>query len=150
MTDFVSAWNKDSFLTYPVGPLGLIAMPGTEEIGEKVNSWLKKWQDHAEESEPGDMRTTPGVERQDFLINVTCPRFGNGEAKGMIKESIRGYDMYILCDPGAYNVSYSMFGQRVPMSPDEHFANLKRIIAAMGGKAAGPHLTLPIRFLIHI
>ena len=105
MTDFVNAWNKDSFLTYPVGPLGLIAMPGTEEIGEKVNSWLKKWQDHAEESEPGDMRTTPGVERQDFLINVTCPRFGNGEAKGMIKESIRGYDMYILCDPGAYKLS---------------------------------------------
>ena len=146
MTDFVSAWNKDSFLTYPVGPLGLIAMPGTEEIGEKVNSWLKKWQDHAEESEPGDMRTTPGVERQDFLINVTCPRFGNGEAKGMIKESIRGYDMYILCDPGAYNVSYSMFGQRVPMSPDEHFANLKRIIAAMGGKAKRVTVIMPMLY----
>ena len=146
MTDFVSAWNKDSFLTYPVGPLGLIAMPGTEEIGEKVNGWLKKWQDHAEESEPGDMRTTPGVERQDFLINVTCPRFGNGEAKGMIKESIRGYDMYILCDPGAYNVSYSMFGQRVPMSPDEHFANLKRIIAAMGGKAKRVTVIMPMLY----
>ena len=146
MTDFVSTWNKDSFLTYPVGPLGLIAMPGTEEIGEKVNGWLKKWQDHAEESEPGDMRTTPGVERQDFLINVTCPRFGNGEAKGMIKESIRGYDMYILCDPGAYNVSYSMFGQRVPMSPDEHFANLKRIIAAMGGKAKRVTVIMPMLY----
>ena len=146
MTDFVSTWNKDSFLTYPVGPLGLIAMPGTEEIGEKVNSWLKKWQDHAEESEPGDMRTTPGVERQDFLINVTCPRFGNGEAKGMIKESIRGYDMYILCDPGAYNVSYEMFGQRVPMSPDEHFANLKRIIAAMGGKAKRVTVIMPMLY----
>ena len=146
MTDFVSAWNKDSFLIYPVGPLGLIAMPGTEEIGEKVNGWLKKWQDHAEESEPGDMRTTPGVERQDFLINVTCPRFGNGEAKGMIKESIRGYDMYILCDPGAYNVSYSMFGQRVPMSPDEHFANLKRIIAAMGGKAKRVTVIMPMLY----
>ncbi len=146
MTDFVSAWNKDSFLTYPVGPLGLIAMPGTEEIGEKVNGWLKKWQDHAEESEPGDMRTTPGVERQDFLINVTCPRFGNGEAKGMIKESIRGYDMYILCDPGAYNVSYSMFGQRVPMSPDEHFSNLKRIIAAMGGKAKRVTVIMPMLY----
>jgi ribose-phosphate pyrophosphokinase len=121
-------------------------MPGTEEIGEKVNGWLKKWQDHAEESEPGDMRTTPGVERQDFLINVTCPRFGNGEAKGMIKESIRGYDMYILCDPGAYNVSYSMFGQRVPMSPDEHFANLKRIIAAMGGKAKRVTVIMPMLY----
>ena len=146
MTDFVSTWNKDSFLTYPVGPLGLIAMPGTEEMGEKVNSWLKKWQDHTEESMPGDMSTTPGAERQDFLIDVTCPRFGNGEGKGMIKESIRGYDMYILCDPGAYNVEYKMFGQRVPMSPDEHFANLKRIIAAMGGKAKRVTVIMPMLY----
>ena len=146
MTDFVSTWNKDSFLTYPVGPLGLIAMPGTEEIGIKVNSWLKKWQDHTEESMPGDMSTTPGAERQDFLIDVTCPRFGNGEAKGMIKESIRGYDMYILCDPGAYNVEYEMFGRRVPMSPDEHFANLKRIIAAMGGKAKRVTVIMPMLY----
>ena len=146
MTDFVSTWNKDSFLTYPVGPLGLIAMPGTEEIGEKVNSWLKKWQDHTEESMPGDMSTTPGVERENFLIDVTCPRFGNGEGKGMIKESIRGYDMYILCDPGAYNVEYKMFGQTVPMSPDEHFANLKRIIAAMGGKAKRVTVIMPMLY----
>ena len=146
MTDFVSTWNKDSFLTYPVGPLGLIAMPGTEEMGEKVNSWLKKWQDHTEESMPGDMSTTPGAERQDFLIDVTCPRFGNGEGKGMIKESIRGYDMYILCDPGAYNVEYQMFGQRVPMSPDDHFANLKRIIAAMGGKAKRVTVIMPMLY----
>ena len=146
MTDFVSTWNKDSFLTYPVGPLGLIAMPGTEEIGQKVNSWLKKWQDHTEESMPGDMSTTPGAERQDFLIEVTCPRFGNGECKGMIKESIRGYDMYILCDPGAYNIEYEMFGQRVPMSPDEHFANLKRIIAAMGGKAKRVTVIMPMLY----
>ena len=146
MTDFVSAWNKDSFLTYPVGPLGLIAMPGTEEIGAKVNSWLKKWQDHAEESEPGDMRTTPGMERQDFLISVSCPRFGNGEGKGMIKESIRGYDMYIICDPGAYNVTYEMFGQKVPMSPDDHYANLKRIIAAMGGKAKRVSVIMPMLY----
>ena len=146
MTDFVSTWNKDSFLTYPVGPLGLIAMPGTEEMGVKVNSWLKKWQDHTEESMPGDMSTTPGAERENFLIDVTCPRFGNGEAKGMIKESIRGYDMYILCDPGAYNVEYKMFGQTIPMSPDEHFANLKRIIAAMGGKAKRVTVIMPMLY----
>ncbi len=146
MTDFVSTWNKDSFLTYPVGPLGLIAMPGTEEMGEKVNSWLKKWQDHTEESMPGDMSTTPGAERENFLIDVTCPRFGNGEGKGMIKESIRGYDMYILCDPGAYNIEYQMFGQTVPMSPDEHFSNLKRIIAAMGGKAKRVTVIMPMLY----
>ena len=146
MTDFVSSWNRDSFLTYPVGPLGLIAMPGTEEIGEKVNSWLKKWRDHAEESMPGDMRTTPGEERQDFLVKVTCPRFGNGEAKGMIKESIRGYDIYILVDVGAYCVTYDMFGRQVPMGPDEHFMNVKRIIAAMGGKAKRVTVIMPMLY----
>lgn len=146
MTDFVSAWNTESFLTYPVGPLGLIAMPGTEEMGEKVNSWLKKWRDHTEDSLPGDMRTTPGMERQDFLINVACPRFGNGEGKGMIKESIRGYDIYILCDVGAYNLEYDMFGRLVPMSPDDHFANLKRIIAAMSGKAKRITVVMPMLY----
>jgi ribose-phosphate pyrophosphokinase len=146
MTDFVSSWNSESFLTYPVGPLGLIAMPGTEELGEKINSWLKKWRDHAEANEEGDMRTSPGAERQDFLINVSLPRFGNGEAKGMIRESIRGYDMYILTDPGAYNVTYEMFGQQVPMGPDEHFANVKRIIAAMGGKAKRVTVIMPMLY----
>ena len=92
------------------------------------------------------MSTTPGAERQDFLIDVTCPRFGNGEGKGMIKESIRGYDMYILCDPGAYNIEYKMFGQTVPMSPDEHFSNLKRIIAAMGGKAKRVTVIMPMLY----
>ena len=95
MTDFVSTWNTESFLTYPVGPLGLIAMPGTEAMGEKVNSWLKKWRDHTEESMGDEIRTTPGFEREDFLIKVSCPRFGNGEGKGLIKESIRGYDLFI-------------------------------------------------------
>ncbi|MBO7662557.1 MAG: ribose-phosphate pyrophosphokinase [Clostridia bacterium] len=146
MTDFTSAWNSDSFLTYPMGPLGLIAMPGTEEMGNKVNAWLKKWRDHTEESMPGDMRTTPGFEREDFLVNVACPRFSNGEAKGMIRESIRGYDMYILCDPGAYNVTYELYGQSVPMTPDEHFANLKRIIAAMGGKAKRVTVIMPMLY----
>ncbi len=146
MTDFVNTWNTDSFLTYPVGPLGLIAMPGTEEIGAKVNNWLKKWRDHAEETEPGDMRTSPGMEREDFLIGVTCPRFSNGEGKGMIKETIRGYDMYILSDPGAYNVTYEMFGQKVPMSPDEHYANLKRIIMAISGKAKRINVIMPMLY----
>ena len=146
MTDFVNTWSTDSFLTYPVGPLGLIAMPGTEEIGAKVNNWLKKWRDHAEETEPGDMRTSPGMERENFLIGVTCNRFSNGEGKGMIKESIRGYDLYILCDPGAYNVTYKMYGQDIPMGPDEHFANLRRIIAATNGKARRISVIMPMLY----
>ena len=146
MTDFVSTWNSESFLTYPVGPLGLIAMPGTEKMGEKVNSWLKKWRDHTEESMGDEIRTTPGFEREDFLVKVICPRFGNGEGKGMIKESIRGYDLCILCDPGAYNVTYKMYGQDIPMGPDEHFANLRRIIAATNGKARRISVIMPMLY----
>lgn len=146
MTDFVSTWNNDSFLTCPVGPLGLIAMRGTEELGEKINRWLLKWRDHTEETLPGDMRTTPGTEREDFLIKVSCPRFGNGEGKGMIKETVRGFDIYILCDVGAYNCTYNMYGREVPMSPDEHFMDLKRIIAALGGKAKRITVIMPMLY----
>ncbi len=146
MTDFVSTWNNESFLTYPVGPLGLVAMPGTELMGEKVNNWLKKWRDHTEENSEGDMRTTPGAERDDFLVRVVCPRFGNGEGKGMIKESIRGMDLFILCDPGAYNITYKMYGQDIPMGPDEHFANLRRIIAATNGKAKRISVIMPMLY----
>ncbi len=146
MTDFVSTWNNDSFLTCPIGPLGLIAMRGTEELGEKINRWLLKWRDHTEETLPGDMRTTPGTEREDFLIKVSCPRFGNGEGKGMIKETVRGYDIYILCDVGAYNCTYNMYGREVPMSPDEHFMDLKRIIAALGGKAKRITVIMPMLY----
>jgi len=146
MTDFVSTWNSESFLTYPVGPLGLIAMPGTEKMGEKVNSWLKKWRDHTEESMYGDMMTTPGFEREDFLIKVSCPRFGNGEGKGMIRETIRGYDLFILCDVGAYNETFDMYGRQVPLSPDDHFANLKRIIAATNGKAKRITVIMPMLY----
>ena len=147
MTDFTNTWNSDSFLTYPVGPLGLISMQGTEELGDKVNRWLTKWRDRNESAtEEGDMHTTPGIQRQDFLIPITCPRFGNGEGKGMIKDSVRGYDIYILCDVGAYNCTYSMYGQEVPMGPDEHFMDLKRIIAATGGKAKRVNVIMPMLY----
>ncbi|MBQ9325880.1 MAG: ribose-phosphate pyrophosphokinase [Clostridia bacterium] len=147
MSDFVSSWNDDSFLTYPVGPLGLIAMRGTEELGEKVDKWLTKWRDHTEDAAmSANMATTPGTSRENFLIKTVCPRFGNGEGKGMIKETVRGYDIYILCDVGAYNCTYKMYGMDVPMSPDEHYADLKRIIAAMNGKAKRINLIMPMLY----
>jgi ribose-phosphate pyrophosphokinase len=79
-------------------------------------------------------------------VKTVCPRFGNGEGKGMIKETIRGYDIYILCDVGAYNCTYKMYGQDVPMGPDEHFADLKRIIAAMNGKAKRINVIMPMLY----
>ena len=146
MTDFVSTWNEESFLTTPVGPLGLIAMRGTEEIAGKVNQWLLKWRRQTEETLPGDMTTTPGMGREDFLIRTSCPRFGNGEGKGLIKESVRGLDLYILCDVGAYNCTYDMYGQKVPMSPDDHYMDLKRTIAAVGGKAKRITVIMPMLY----
>ena len=146
MTDFVNSWNSDSFLTYPVGPLGLIAMHGTEEIGEKVNQWLLRWRSNTDANLPGDMRTAPGMERKDFMVKTVCPRFGNGEGKGLIKESVRGLDLYILCDIGAYNCTYNMYGKQVPMSPDDHFMDLKRTIAAVGGKAKRINVIMPMLY----
>ena len=147
MTDFVSTWNEESFLTTPVGPLGLIAMRGTEEIAGKVNQWLLKWRQHTEATTmPGDMTTAPGMGREDFLIRTACPRFGNGEGKGLIKDSVRGLDLYILCDVGAYNCTYDMYGQKVPMSPDDHYMDLKRTIAAVGGKAKRITVIMPMLY----
>ena len=146
VTDFVSTWNEESFLTTPVGPLGLIAMRGTEEIAGKVNQWLLKWRKHTEEAMPGDMTTTPGMYRDDFLVRTSCPRFGNGEGKGLIKDSVRGLDLYILCDVGAYNCTYDMYGQKVPMSPDDHYMDLKRTIAAVGGKAKRITVIMPLLY----
>ena len=146
MTDFVSTWNNDeAFLTYPIGPLGLINMNGTDELGAKVNDWLKKWRDHTEETQPM-LQTTPGMQREDFRVRATCPRFGNGEGKGLIKETVRGYDIYILCDIGAYNCTYKMYGMDVPMSPDDHFMDLKRTIAALGGKAKRVNIIMPMLY----
>ena len=147
MTDFVSTWNEESFLTTPVGPLGLIAMRGTEELAGKVNQWLLKWRKHTEATTmPGDMTTAPGMGREDFLIRTSCPRFGNGEGKGLIKDSVRGLDLYILCDVGAYNCTYDMYGQKVPMSPDDHYMDLKRTIAAVGGKAKRITVIMPMLY----
>ena len=145
MTDFVSDWNKE-LLTVSYAPLGLIAMPGCEEMGRKVNEWLMKW--HEQQDMDGDtpLYALMGASRENFLIDVSCPRFGTGEGKGMIKSSVRGYDLYILSDIGAYNVTYKMYGREVPMSPDDHFQDLKRIIAAAAGKARRITVIMPMLY----
>ena len=92
------------------------------------------------------MTTAPGMGREDFLVRTSCPRFGNGEGKGLIKDSVRGLDLYILCDVGAYNCTYDMYGQKVPMSPDDHYMDLKRTIAAVGGKAKRITVIMPMLY----
>lgn len=140
MNGSVANWSKD-FSNIPFGPLGIIAMRGFEEMGEKINNWLLKWRN--EETQDQQYYTIPGHDRDTFLIKTECPRFGTGESKGTIKESVRGYDIYILVDVTAYNIKYRMYGMDVPMSPDDHFQDLKRIIAALGGKAKRVNVIMP-------
>lgn len=146
MTDFVSNWNNEAFFSVPVAPLGLIAMPGCEELGEKVNAWLMKWREQQETQEDIPVFTVMGYNRNDFLLEAQCPRFGTGEGKGMLRSTVRGYDIYILTDMGAYNKTYKMYGQQVPMSPDDHFQDLKRIIAAIGGRARRVNVIMPMLY----
>ena len=142
MNSFLTEWDLKSI---PVGPLGLIAMSGCEEMGNKVNNWLKKW-NSLQESQDEEFYTMPGLNRDSFLIKTYCPRFGTGESKGVIKESVRGYDIYIIIDVCAYNKTFKMYDMEVPMSPDDHFQDLKRVIAAIGGKAKRISVIMPMLY----
>ena len=116
----------------PYGDLAIVAMRGCEDIAKQVDYYLMQW------------RGTP--DEKSFVINASCPRFGTGEAKGVFKHSARGLDAYIICDCFNYSVTYNMYGKEVPMSPDDHFADLKRIIAAMGGKARRVNVIMPMLY----
>ncbi|MBR4360539.1 MAG: ribose-phosphate pyrophosphokinase [Clostridia bacterium] len=137
-------WGKD-LKSIPVGPLAIIAMSGCEDMGRKVNAWLQKWNSF-QETQDEEFFTNPGPNRDSFLIKTYCPRFGTGESKGVIKESVRGYDIYIIVDVCAYNKTYTMYGMEVPMSPDDHFQDLKRVIAAIGGKAKRINVIMPMLY----
>ena len=141
---FLTDWSSD-IKNIPVGPLGVIAMPGCEEMGEKIDQYLKTWHS-LQENQDEELYTTFGRDRNSFLIKTYLPRFGTGEAKGMIKESVRGYDIYIVIDVCAYNRTYLMYGREVPMSPDDHFQDLKRVIAALGGKAKRINVIMPMLY----
>ncbi|MBR6788135.1 MAG: ribose-phosphate pyrophosphokinase [Clostridia bacterium] len=144
MARILKVWEKDP-TSVPHGPLGLIAMAGCEELGEKINRWLLTWHD-LQEVQDEEFYTTPGVDRETFLMKAYCPRFGTGEGKAVLKESVRGYDVYILVDVCAHNVHYNMYGQEVPMSPDDHYQDLKRVIAAIGSKAKRITVIMPMLY----
>ncbi len=135
----------EELINIPVGPLGIIAMPGCEEMGKKLDFYLTKWRSEREH-EHKDTITFRGYDRDSFLIEVACPRFGSGEAKGVIKRSVRGLDLYIIADVFNYGVEYKMYGRQVPMSPDDHYADLKRIIAAARGKAKRINVIMPMLY----
>ncbi len=114
------------------GELSVIGMKGCEQFVMQVDSYLKQWRRY-EDSET-------------FTVSVDCPRFGTGEAKALLHNSLRGHDVYIICDTFNYGVKYEMYGQMVPMSPDDHYADLKRIIASIAGKARRVSVIMPMLY----
>ena len=129
----------------PVGSLGLISLEGCEELGKKVDDYLVQWR-HESAHEYKDDIAFSGYEKDTYLINAKVPRFGSGEAKGIIGESVRGKDLYLMVDVCNYSVTYSLTGQVNHMSPDDHFQNLKRIIAAIGGKGRRINVIMPFLY----
>ncbi len=129
----------------PVGALGLIPITGCEELGEQVNKYLVKWRKESENQHIGDV-VFNGYVRDNYIINTKVPRFGSGEAKGIISESVRGMDLYLMVDVLNYNVTYSLTGNLNHMSPDDHFQNLKRVIAAIGGKSRRINIIMPFLY----
>ena len=129
----------------PVGSLGIIPLLGCEELGNKVNDYLVKWRRESAHEHKNDVAFS-GYEKENYLINASVPRFGSGEAKGILGESVRGKDIYLMVDVCNYNVTYSLTGNTNHMSPDDHFQDLKRIIAAVGGKARRINVIMPFLY----
>jgi len=130
--------------TTPDGILGLIPLQSCKELGDKVDKYLVTWREKREHEHQNDA-AFKDYRRDSYIINTSVPRFGTGEAKAMIKESVRGYDLYLLVDVTNYSITYTVSGHENHMSPDDHYADLKRIIAAAGGKAR--RITAIIPFL---
>ena len=131
--------------TIPVGALGIIALKSCSELGEKVDKYLVDWRTEREHAHTEDL-AFKGYQRDSYLLQAKVPRFGSGEAKGVILESVRGNDLYILVDVANYSLTYSLCGKPNHMSPDDHFQDLKRIIAAVGGKARRITVIMPFLY----
>ncbi|MCI8407044.1 MAG: ribose-phosphate pyrophosphokinase [Oscillospiraceae bacterium] len=121
----------DELLSEIIGDLGIICMPGCESFVDRVQYYLKQWN---------------GSEVDDYIVNGVISRFSTGEAKGFLRETVRGKDLYFITDCFNYSVTYNMYGREVPMSPDDHFQDLKRMISAAGGKAKRITVIMPMLY----
>ena len=131
--------------TLPVGTLGILALESSHDMGKRVNDYIVDWRkDRAAQNATAS--TFAGYNRDSFLIDSACPRFGSGEAKGIINESVRGDDLYLLVDVCNYSLTYTVCGHTNHMSPDDHYQDLKRIIAAVGGKARRITVIMPFLY----
>ena len=128
-----------------VAPLKLVALPGCEPLAETVNNYLVQFRQEVSDANPAK-KSLYGYKKDSYLVDVDLPRFGSGEGKCVINESVRGVDLYILVDVCNYSITYSEFGEINHMSPDDHFQNLKRVISAVNGKAHRITVLMPFLY----
>ena len=131
--------------TIPNGIVGLVPTKSCSEMGKMVDQYLTTWREHREHEHQHDA-AFKDYHKESYIIPVSNPRFGSGEAKGIIRESQRGKDVYIICDCFNHGVTYNMYGKTVPMSPDDHFRDIKRVLSAIGGKASRVTVLMPLLY----
>lgn len=133
------------FGTIPVGSLGIVALESSKSLGQKVDNYIVDWREKRQDENASTI-AFKGYKSDSYLVDAKCPRFGSGEAKGNLKESVRGKDLYLLVDVCNYNLTYTVCGHKNHMSPDDHFQDLKRIIAAVSGKARRITVIMPFLY----
>ena len=131
--------------TIPVGSLGIIPLPSCKELGQKVDDYLVQWRRESA-NEHKNTIAFQGYEQDSYIVGAKVPRFGSGEAKGIVQESVRGRDLYLMVDVCNYSLTYSLCGKTNHMSPDDHYQDLKRIIAACAGKARRITVIMPFLY----
>ena len=133
--------TTDNTIPIPAGRLGLIPTESCVELGKKVNNWLVRWRKERSLEDPSSH--FEGYLRDDYRIPVKNPRFGSGEAKCEVTQSVRGDDVYVMVDVCNYSITYNMGPYKNLMSPDDHYQDMKRVIAAVGTKARRINVIMP-------
>ena len=131
--------------TLPVAPLKIVAMESCRELGQKVNDYIVSFRENTI-SEASESSLYVNYRSNNYLVDCCCPRFGTGEAKGVLRETIRGTDLFIMTDVCNYSLTYSVSGHLNHMSPDDHFQERKRIISAARGKAHRINVIMPFLY----
>lgn len=137
--------NEQNYETIPAGSLGVIPLESCKKLGKKVDKYLVRFRSEREHEHQDDI-AFKGYHKNTYLVDCSTPRFGTGEAKGIITESVRGFDLYLMVDVSNYSLKYTVCGHENHMSPDDHFQDLKRVIAATGGKARRITVIMPFLY----
>ena len=131
--------------TIQVGPLKLAVLDSAKELGEKIDQHIKEFRIERAHEHKSNIHFA-GYEEDTYKVECSCPRFGSGEAKGQLKDSVRGADLFVLADVTNYSLTYKLCGHENHMSPDDHYQDLKRIISAATGKAKRINVIMPFLY----